>query len=69
MTTPVANPDLCPRCGIVLAYLATRTVSAGETEYVVVVKRCERCGCAYGHVADAVPSAPMTTDRHQAALP
>jgi RNase P subunit RPR2 len=57
MTTPVATDDLCPRCGTALAYVATRTVTTGETAYVLVVKRCSRCNSAYGQVADTMAAA------------
>ena len=68
MTTSTATTNLCPRCGIVLSYLATRVISAGATQYAVVVKRCEKCGCAYGQVTDAVPSAPVLSDPYHNAM-
>jgi len=64
MMTPAAPAALCPRCGFVLAYLATRAVSTGETDYVLVVTRCGQCGCAYGQVTDAPAAARKRTPAH-----
>ena len=57
MTTPVTTDDPCPRCGTTLAYVATRAVTTRETAYVLVVKCCSRCNCAYGQVADTSAAA------------
>ena len=57
MTTSVAADDPCPRCGTTLAYVATRAVTTGETAYVLVVKRCSECGCAYGQVVESMAAA------------
>jgi hypothetical protein len=40
--------DACPRCSQPLRYLACRTVHTGAKTYVVHVRLCARCNCAYG---------------------
>jgi hypothetical protein len=44
--------DACPRCGTPLQYLACRTVHTASDTYLLHVRICSQCKCAYGD-ADA----------------
>jgi hypothetical protein len=51
------DEETCPRCGVLLKYIARRTVHLDAVAQFLHVRRCPRCGCAYG---DPEPLAPVS---------
>jgi hypothetical protein len=52
--------DACPRCHRPLQYLACRTVHTASETYMLHVRLCSYCKCAYGDTDDTEQtSAPI----------